>query len=183
MSVSTPVQLLIATMQALCPGAQWYTTDGTGSYASIVWVDTVQTMPTEAAFTAAYTQQETVAIINYAGAKQQAIAVGGIKVNVGTSTAPSNIEASTDPTSLVLLQGAYSLAQANSSQTFQWVQGSGVAVTLTAAQIITLFNAVTAFVQSTFTTLAAVITAVNGGTITTTAQVDAFASPAWPVNS
>ena len=72
---------------------------------------------------------------------------------------------------------------ANSAATFQWVQSGGVAVTLTASQIITIFNAVTAFMQSTFTTLAAVLAAINAGTITTTVQVDSFTSPAWPTNS
>jgi hypothetical protein len=103
-------------------------------------------------------------------------------VNVGTAQAPVNVEASTDPASLVLLQGAYTIAQANNAASFNWVAASGP-VTLTSAQISTIFTTVTTFVQATFTTLAAVIAAINAGAITTTAQVDAFASPAWPVNS
>ena len=38
-------------LQNLCPGAQWYSTGP--NYADIVWVDTKQTMPTQAAFDAA----------------------------------------------------------------------------------------------------------------------------------
>jgi hypothetical protein len=181
--MTTSVQLMIAALQAIAPGAQWYTTDGTGSYASIVWVDSVQAMPTQAAFTAAYAQQQTAAVIAYAAAKQQTIAAGGIKVNVGATQAPVNVEASTDSTSLVLLQGAYSLGLSAPATTFSWVQKSGVPVTLTAAQITTMFNAVTTFMQATFTTLAAVIAAIEAGGVTTTAQVDSFASPAWPANS
>jgi hypothetical protein len=120
-------------------------------------------------------------LINYASMVQRFISGGGINVNVGTAQAPVNVEASTDPASLVLLQGAYTVA-ANPGSTFNWVTSSGP-VTLTAAQITTIFNAVTTFVQSTFTTLAAVIAAIEAGTITTMAQVDSFASPAWPANS
>lgn len=121
----------------------------------------------------------------YAAAKQAKIASGGISVNVGTQQSPQNVEASTDGASLVLLQGAYSLAQANANQTFQWVQPNGVPLTLTAAQIITIFNAVTVFIQDTFNTLAGVMSAIQGGTITTTAGVDSPPSPipAWPANS
>jgi hypothetical protein len=125
------------------------------------------------------------ALAAYAQSKQGAIATGGISVNVGSSGSPQMVEASTDTTSLVLLQGAASIAQGNSSATFQWVQPSGVSVTLTAAQITTIFTAVAAFLQATFTTLAAVLAAITGNTITTTAQIDTPPSPipAWPVNS
>lgn len=122
-------------------------------------------------------------LLPYAKVKHQTIMGGGISVNVGTAGAPNNVEASTDPASLVLLQGAYSMATANAGASFQWVQPTGVSVTLTSAQMITIFNAVTAFLQATFNTLAAVIAAIGAGTVTTTAQVDSFSSPAWPSNS
>jgi hypothetical protein len=118
-------------------------------------------------------------LLPYATAKQKSIMNGGISVNLGAVT----VEAATDPGSLVLLQGATTVATANSAATFEWVQNTGVTATLTAAQMITLFTAVTTFVQSTFTTLSAVLAAIGAGTITTTAQVDSFASPAWPTNS
>ena len=121
-------------------------------------------------------------LISYATMAQRFISAGGISVNVGTAQAPILAEASTDPASLVLLQGAYSMA-ANPNASFQWVQSSGAPMTLTSAQIITIFTTVAAFLQSTFTTLAAVIAAISAGAITTTAQVDSFASPAWPANS
>jgi hypothetical protein len=124
--------------------------------------------PTDAALTKP-------ALLSYASAKQKQIMNGGISVN--------GVEASTDPASLVLLQGATTVATANNAATFQWVQNSGVAVTMTAAQMTAMFTAVTTFIQGTFTTLAAVLAAINAGTVTTTAQVDAFNSPSWPVNS
>lgn len=124
-------------------------------------------------------------LLGYAQAKQSLIMHGGISVNVGSGGSPQNVEASTDATSLTLLQGAYALAQANGAASFQWVQSNGAAVTLTAAQIITIFNAVTAFVQSTFTQLAAVVAAIAAGSIASTAQVDTppTGMPAWPGNS
>lgn len=117
----------------------------------------------------------------YAAAKQAAIMIGGISVNIG---GPS-VEASTDATSLVLLQGAVSIAQANPSATFKWVSSTGASVTLTAAEIETIFAAVSTFLQATFTTLAGVLTAISGGAITTKAGVDSPPSgvPAWPLNS
>jgi hypothetical protein len=121
----------------------------------------------------------------YANAKQNTIASGGISVSVGTSTAPQSVEASTSTANLILLQGAAALAQANSSATFQWVQSNGVAITLTATQVLTILSAVQTFLQQTFTTLAGVLAAITAGTITTQAQVDTPPSPipAWPVNS
>lgn len=117
----------------------------------------------------------------YAKAKQAVISGGGISVNVGTST----VECSTDATSLILLQGAASIAAANPSQTFNWVPSAGTPVTLTAAQITTMFIAVSAFIQATFNTLSGVIAAIAAGTITTTAQIDTPPAPipAWPTNS
>jgi hypothetical protein len=121
----------------------------------------------------------------YAQDKQGQIMVGGISVNVGTSAAPQNVEASTSTASLVLLQGAAAMAQASSSATFQWVESTGVTVTLTAAQVLAILSAVTTFMQSTFSVLSAVLAAITAGTITTKAEVDTPPSPiaAWPVNS
>jgi hypothetical protein len=119
-------------------------------------------------------------LIAYATARQQLIAAGGVSVNVGTSGSPVDVECSMDPTSLIQLQGAASIAAATPSQTFAWVPSTGSPMTLTAAQITTMFGAVSAFIQSTFTELAAVIAAISAGTITTKAGVDAAS---WPVNS
>lgn len=126
--------------------------------------------------------QSTAGLLAYAASKQGAIAGGGITVNIGGS---KTVKASTDVASLVLLQGAVAIASANGSATFNWVPSVGAPLTLTAAQVITIFGAVSAFIQSTFTTLAGVVAAINAGTITTKAGVDSPPSPiaAWPVNS
>jgi hypothetical protein len=120
-------------------------------------------------------------LVGYAQSIQQKIAAGGITVNVGTSGSPVSVNVATDPASLTLLQGATMMAQANSSASFQWVQSSGVSVTLTATQITALFTAVSAFIQATFTALTVVINGINDGSITTTAQVDSWAWPAATV--
>jgi Domain of unknown function (DUF4376) len=142
---------------------------------------------TEANLVAVLAQQAPLVVVQtpagllaYAAKKQGTISAGGVSVNIGGSI---TVECSTDPASLVLLQGAASIAASTPSQTFAWVPESGSPITLTAAQITTMFGAVSSFIQATFTTLAAVISAINAGTVTTKAQVDAFASPVWPVNS
>lgn len=122
-------------------------------------------------------------LIGYATWKQKELASGSVQVNIAASGPPVMVEASMDATSLIQLLGAAGKAQANSGATFNWVQTDGSSVTLTAAQVLTIDAAVTAFTQATYDALSAVISAINSGTVTTTAQVDAFASPAWPVNS
>jgi hypothetical protein len=124
-------------------------------------------------------------LIAYAQSKQQTIATGGITVNVGTVGSALNVEASMDIHSLIVLQGAATLAQSAPTQTFTWVQNNGASISLTAAQVTQIFGAVAMFVQSTFTALSQVVAAINAGTITTRAQVDTPPSPvpAWPVNS
>ena len=121
-------------------------------------------------------------LIAYATRKQNAIMTGGVSVSIATGV---SVECSTDAASLVLLHGAATIAASSSSTTISWVPETGAPITLTAAQITTMFGAVSAFLQSTFTTLADVIAAINAGTITTTAQVDTppTPTPAWPVNS
>lgn len=118
----------------------------------------------------------------YAKTKQAKVAVSGISVSVGTQQSPQTIDAETDPADLILLQGAYTLAQADSDRTFDWVQSNGTSVTLSASQIGTIFTAVSSFIQATFTTLSGVLAAIGSGTITTKNQVDAPPSPipAWP---
>ncbi len=124
-------------------------------------------------------------LIASASDTQQQIAAGGITVNVGTSSAPVNVKAATDLASLTLLLGAYSMGQTNANATFTWVQSDGTSQNLTAAQITTIFNAVNQFIQSTFTSLSKVISAIKAGTITTPAGVQSPPSgvTTWPVNS
>lgn len=116
----------------------------------------------------------------YAASKQSAIAAGGISVNVAPSGSPQMVEASTDVASLVLLQGALAIAQSSPWTSFSWVESTGVAVTLNATQIETIFVAVSTFLQATFAALAAVLASIGSGAIATTTQVD---QASWPANS
>jgi hypothetical protein len=121
-------------------------------------------------------------LMAYAQAKQAKIAASGTSANIGTAQSPNMVQASTDTASLILLQGAYTMAGLNASATFNWAQSNGVGITLTAPQVQTIFNTVTAFIQSTFSTLSGVLNAIRAGTITTQAQVDSPPAPipAWP---
>jgi len=91
--------------------------------------------------------------------------IGGITVD--------GMTIDTSRTSQAQIQGAYSIAQANSSATFQWKTGAGQFTTLTAAQIISMAQAVAAFVQSCYAQEASVVSQINSGTLTTIAQVKA----------
>jgi hypothetical protein len=156
--------------------------DGTINYSSDI---TAQQRATIEAVRSAHNPVRA-GLIAYAAVKQKTIAGGGVSVNIniGSAGAPVMISAATDVAGLVLLQGAAAIAGANGAATFDWVVGAA-ATKLTAAQITAIFAAVSAFIQSTFTVRFAILGAINAGTITTPAQVDAppLPLPAWPVNS
>jgi hypothetical protein len=118
-------------------------------------------------------------LVLYAERKQAMVAQRGITVNVGTQQAPHVVRASTDSTSIGYLNGAarQSLADPNFQATWTDTTGS---VTLTAAQILNVDAAVTAYIQASFATLGTVLAAIDAGTITIVAQIDAAA---WPGNS
>jgi hypothetical protein len=126
--------------------------------------------------------QSTAGLISYANAKQTVIMNGGTLVSVGNGVV---VECSTDPASLILLQGAATIAASTPGATFNWVPKNSNPITLVSAQMTAMFAAVTAFLQASFTTLGQVITAINAGTITTKAAIDTPPSPipTWPVNS
>jgi hypothetical protein len=121
----------------------------------------------------------------YALNKAARIEAGGITVNIAASGQPAqNVECATDPLSYARVSAAAAVAIANPSETVMQVFPSGV-VTLTAAQVETIFAAISNFYVAVQATLGAVVTAIAAGTITTTAQIDAPPSPiaAWPANS
>lgn len=95
--------------------------------------------------------------------------VGGIKV--------SGFSVETDDRSKLMILGAFSAANANNSFTTPWVGADGSIVTLTAAQIIAIGNAVQTHVATCFTAYANLATQIGSGAVTTLAAVDAaFAS-------
>lgn len=145
------------------------------SYYNPMVVDSEQSLVTALAISAPdLAPQFPLGLAAYAQRKQTALQNGGVTVTLESQS----IQAYTDAGSMALLQGAYTLALATPTRTFQWV-GETSAVTLTAADIGTLFTDVSNFIQATFTTLATVLAGITAGTITTGAEIDAAA---WPTS-
>lgn len=110
-------------------------------------------------------------LVSYANIKQAAVMGGGITI--------SGVPVSTTLEGKLDMAGAVTLAQLVPDHVFDWVTDAGP-VSLTAAQVIAIGEAVGLFVQATYTTLGTVITGIIAGTITTTDQIDAAE---WPSNS
>lgn len=121
------------------------------------------------------TTPTTATLAAYANAKQWALATSGytITVNSAPLVFPSDV------VSMGLITGkAARLAQPNPPVSFDWQTPTGF-VTIAAADFISVATQIADFVQSTFTALAVVFAAIEAGTITTTAEVDAAS---WPSN-
>jgi hypothetical protein len=121
------------------------------------------------------TKTPTNALIAYANGKQWAIATGGFTATVAGT--PRNF--ATDTISQGLMEGKVArLGQANPPTSFDWQFETGF-VTIAAADFLSAAIAVADFVQATFSTLKTVLAAIQAGTVTTTAGIDAAS---WPVN-
>jgi Domain of unknown function (DUF4376) len=107
-------------------------------------------------------------LIAYANAAQNVVLNGGVTVN--------GVEVGTDAAGRGFLAGAYSLATAQPSMTFNWVTDTG-AVSLTATQVQAMAVIVGIWVQALFTALGSMIADINSSTITAYAQIDAAT---WP---
>ncbi|PTM92863.1 DUF4376 domain-containing protein [Mycoplana dimorpha] len=77
-----------------------------------------------------------------------------------------------DDGSLALINGMVGLAERDAERTFNFDSAAGI-VTLTAAQAITFGEAIGVWVQLTFDRRAAVLLAIEAGSLTTTAEIDA----------
>jgi hypothetical protein len=114
-------------------------------------------------------------LLAYANAKQWALATGGYTITVNSAPLifPSDV------VSMGLITGkAARLAQPNPPASFEWQTPTGF-VTIAAADFIAVATQIADFVQSTFNALAVAFAAIEAGTITTTAEIDAAA---WPSN-
>ena len=80
----------------------------------------------------------------------------------------------TDDRSKTLLAGARIAAQANPDFETTWYGADGAGVVLTAALVIAASDAVLAHVDACFTLYGQALAGINGGQITTTAQIDAL---------
>lgn len=110
----------------------------------------------------------------YAAQKRWNVEVGGIAVEIAPG---ASVPVPTDDRAKLLILGA---AQTLAPEaTSPLVIGGVVYGTLTGAHFQALNAAVVAHVQATFPVLAGVLAAIEAGTITTLAQIDAAA---WPLN-
>ena len=114
-------------------------------------------------------------LLAYANTKQWALATGGHTVTVGGSP---HVFA-TDAVSLTMMGGKVArLAQPSPPASFNWQTPDGAWLTIAAGDFPAVATACADFVQATFDALKTVEAQVAAGTITTLAQIDAYA---WPV--
>ncbi|SCM73337.1 conserved hypothetical protein [uncultured Pleomorphomonas sp.] len=132
-------------------------TDGTYEWSGTDWV-AVASAPT------------TAELVSYAAAKRYAVETGGVTV------AGASID--TGRESQAMITGAYAYAHANPEANVSFKATSGWVI-LTAAEVTAIATAVAAHVQACFTAEKAIDDAIDAGTVTTTAEIDAWA---WPSN-
>lgn len=113
-------------------------------------------------------EQARAALIAYAADKRWQIEVGGISIG--------GIDVATDDRSKTMIMGARIKADSNPAFSTRWKTQAGFAV-LTAGEIIAISDAVLAHVDACFTAEATVLAAIEAGTITTSAEIDAAG---WP---
>lgn len=113
-------------------------------------------------------------LLAYAAQKRWEKEVGGTEV--------AGMPVFTDDRSKTLIMGARQAADADPDFTTQWKAAAGAFITLDAAMIMAISNAVLAHVASCFAREAAVIAAIEDGTITSAAEIDdAFDAVEWPL--
>jgi hypothetical protein len=79
----------------------------------------------------------------------------------------------TDPVSRNTIDSAHNYAVANPGVTTQWKMSDGTFIQVDEAKLLTMVNTVAGFVQACFTCESNMVTGINGGSITTLAQIDA----------
>jgi hypothetical protein len=109
-------------------------------------------------------------LIAYANAKQWAVATGGRMVNVNGS----QIAFATTMDSMELMSGKVQrLDQPEPPATVNWQTGPTTFTAIDAATFRTIATELADFFQATFDALPGIFDGINGGTITTTEQIDA----------
>lgn len=113
-------------------------------------------------------EAKTALLMSYVSAKHRSVAYNNVTVNgvIVSTTADGRVD----------LAGAVQLAQLVPGHVFDWVCVTGP-VQLTAAQVTALGVAVGQWVQAVYAVYGQIVTGINDGTITTTAQIDAAS---WP---
>ena len=109
-------------------------------------------------------------LIAHAAAKRWRVETGGITV--------SGVAVATDDRSKMMIIGARSAAIADADWTTDWIGADGTIHRLDAAAMIAISDAVQAHVGAAFSAYAAILAAIEAGTMTTFAAIDDAA--AWP---
>lgn len=157
-------------LDQLVPAAQYsgsLTGNTQADYDALVWSDQ-RAKPTWALIMNTGATMHLVHLRRYAADKRWRVETGGIVVG--------GVPVPTDDRAKVLLMGAASMMA--DVDTAPYVSGT-TAVTLTGAQFKGLYAALTAHAQAAFAVQTEVLAAIDAGTITTTAEIDAAA---WPPN-
>lgn len=115
-------------------------------------------------------------LLDYTAAKMEAITNGGVTIDLGGG---KHAQIDTSATGRANLTGLVVMAGLNPALSVTWYQSSGN-ITLSAAEFVTIGTDVIAWISSSYAAQSAVNAQINALTITTTAQIDAYA---WPVNS
>lgn len=105
----------------------------------------------------------------YAASRRWAVETGGISV--------AGAAIQTDRASQAMITGAFAYAQVNPSASIAYKAADGF-VTLSAAEVAAIANAVGAHVQDCFAVEASVVDAIDAGSITTIAEIDGVSWPA-----
>ncbi|RRY17926.1 DUF4376 domain-containing protein [Brucella anthropi] len=105
------------------------------------------------------------ALRDYAANKRWQKETGGIEIN--------GLTVATDDRSKTMISGARVAAQNDPNFTTQWKGADGSFVTIDAASIVGISDAMLAHVSSCFATEAQVLADIEVGTISTTEQIDA----------
>ncbi|QVQ37789.1 DUF4376 domain-containing protein [Pseudochrobactrum algeriensis] len=104
-------------------------------------------------------------LVEHAAQKRWEKEVGGITL--------SGLVIYTDDRSKIMISGARVAAEADPNFTTQWKGADGTFVTLDAAMIVAISNAVSTHVLNCFALEAQVLAQIEAGTITTAAEIDA----------
>jgi hypothetical protein len=104
-------------------------------------------------------------LFDYAGGKRRDLETGGIKVD--------GVAIATDRRSQALIAATMMFAQIDASKSFQWKIDTGQFISLTAAQLIDIGNAVVAHNEKCFAAEAEVVNEIKNGQIIAISQIDA----------
>lgn len=152
-------------LETVMPGALYsgsLTADTPEAYAAITWLDTRPKPPFDKVL-AANTDVVKGALKQYAAMLRYERQQGGYTFH--------GRKYNSDANSIAALTMAFSLAKANASYSAQWKMADGSFASLGAANVISVYGAVTGFIQALFNAEAVVDAAIDAGSVKTKEQV------------